>query len=115
MPTGEPVTIAVKKARALIAYLGVQPGQGHSRDRLAALLWSDSSDNQARHSLRQILSVLRKACPEIAAALVAGHDAVELRPGVIRVDALELEHRADGNIDRERWLLDTGAASSWKA
>jgi len=104
---GEPVTIAVKKARALIAYLGVQPGQGHSRDRLAALLWSDSSDNQARHSLRQILSVLRKACPEIAAALVAGHDAVELRPGVIRVDALELEHREHGNGDRERWLLDT--------
>lgn len=104
---GEPVTIAVKKARALIAYLGVQPGQGHSRDRLAALLWGDSSDNQARHSLRQILSALRKACPEIAAALVAGHDAVELRPGVIRVDALELEHRAHGSGDRERWLLDT--------
>ncbi|MCH8076347.1 MAG: alpha/beta hydrolase, partial [SAR324 cluster bacterium] len=39
----------------------MNPGQKHSREKLATLLWGDRMDEQARHSLRQALSALRKA------------------------------------------------------
>src|SRR4030095_5218273 len=50
-----------KKAQALLAYLVVEPGEAHLRDKLAALLWGDSSDQRARHSLRQVLLALKQA------------------------------------------------------
>ena len=50
-----------KKARALLAFLIVNRGRQISRDELAALLWSNTNSEQARQSLRQCLSVLRRA------------------------------------------------------
>ena len=52
---------ARKKAEALLAFLALHPGQMHARDKLAALLWGDVSDERARHSLRQVLLTLRQA------------------------------------------------------
>ncbi|HEY3011263.1 MAG TPA: hypothetical protein VGJ36_00855, partial [Gemmatimonadales bacterium] len=40
------------KALALLAYLALEPGP-HSREELAGLLWGESSDAEARASLRQ--------------------------------------------------------------
>ncbi len=91
---GRPIAVTVKKARALLCWLALQVDHDHPRERLASLLWSDSSEQQARHSLRQALSALRKASPVIARALAAGHDHVRLESGVIEVDALVLEQRA---------------------
>src|SRR5262245_30051206 len=50
-----------KKAQALLAYLGIRPGQSHPRDKLAALLWGERSDEQARGALRHALVALRRA------------------------------------------------------
>jgi DNA-binding SARP family transcriptional activator len=59
--SGAPVSLPTKKAQALLAYLGLRPGQSHPRDKLAALLWGEKSDEQARGGLRHALVVLRRA------------------------------------------------------
>jgi DNA-binding SARP family transcriptional activator len=46
------------KAQALLIYLVMSPGR-HSRNRLANLLWSEFTDEQARNNLRTALSNLR--------------------------------------------------------
>ena len=53
---GAPVAhVPARKVKTLLAYLVLHTGQSLSRDRLAALLWEDSDDTRARHSLRQAL------------------------------------------------------------
>jgi DNA-binding SARP family transcriptional activator len=47
----EPVPLSTKKAGALLAYLALHPGQAQARPKLAALLWGDRSEVQARDSL----------------------------------------------------------------
>lgn len=61
LPEGAPVHAPLgSKPLALLAYLLLEPGV-HSRERLAALLWGDAPDAQARASLRQALKGLRDA------------------------------------------------------
>ena len=55
------LSFPTKKTKALLAYLSVHPGKSHSRSELAGLPWGDSGGEQARASLRQTLSYLRKA------------------------------------------------------
>lgn len=85
------ITLPVKKAQALLAYLALHPGQRHLRDKLAALLWEDSSEAQARHSLRQVLVCLRKAFPETAQVIQAHDNHLTLPPEAVDVDVLEFE------------------------
>jgi DNA-binding SARP family transcriptional activator len=91
----EPVLLPSKKARALLAYLALQPGQAHVRAKLAALLWGDFGDAQARDSLRQTLSLVRKALSEDhAEALMAQADAIVFQPAGFTIDAVAFEHLA---------------------
>ncbi|MBI3163854.1 MAG: tetratricopeptide repeat protein [Chloroflexi bacterium] len=56
----EPITNFISnKVPALLAYLAVTR-RAHSRDKLAALLWSEMSDADAKNNLRQALTNLRK-------------------------------------------------------
>lgn len=48
------------KARALLAYLAVNSGRPQSREALAALLWGESDEADARASLRQSLANLKR-------------------------------------------------------
>ena len=59
--SGDAIALPAKKARALLAYLALHPGRAVPRDKLAALFWGDRADPQARASLRQTLSSIRKA------------------------------------------------------
>src|SRR3569832_2507057 len=59
-------TISAKKSQAMLAYLAVKPSQLVSRDKMAALLWSSTAPEQARQSLRQTLSTLRKELAQIS-------------------------------------------------
>ena len=49
-----PIHLPRRKVESLLAYLLLHPEQ-HGRDQLATLFWGDSSDAQARHSLRTAL------------------------------------------------------------
>ncbi|HSF82267.1 MAG TPA: AAA family ATPase [Anaerolineales bacterium] len=57
---GQPVELDTRKAIALLAYLVVS-GKPHTRDTLAALLWPEYNQSNARAALRRTLSALRKA------------------------------------------------------
>ena len=59
---GKPMMdFASDKERALLAYLAANPHQPHRRERLAGLLWPDSTERAARASLRNALAHLRRA------------------------------------------------------
>ena len=57
-----------RRAQGLLAYLACQPGMRAERGTLADLLWSDRSEDQARASLRQELSLLRKTLGDLVNA-----------------------------------------------
>lgn len=76
-----------RKARALLAYLAVPPGRAHSRDKLAALLWGDTAEPQARNSLRQCLFGIRRTLvAHRVRALVVDGESVALDHATVRVD-----------------------------
>ncbi len=84
-----------KKTRALLAYLAVTRS-AQSREHLAQLLWPDRFEEQARQSLRQSISSLRKALGEQAAALlVTEEDRVATAPGLAS-DLADFERLAAG-------------------
>ncbi|MDC1287726.1 hypothetical protein N8198_07560, partial [Gammaproteobacteria bacterium] len=96
LPSGEPVTLSMRKAEVLLAYLALAPGIRHPRERLINLLWSDRGEEQARNSLRQCLSAIKKSLGDAAdLALQIDRTTVSLKAGLIEVDALEFERLAD--------------------
>ena len=50
-----------RKAQALLAYLALAGPPTHPRSKLAALLWSDAEEEDARNNLRQVLFRTRRA------------------------------------------------------
>jgi DNA-binding SARP family transcriptional activator len=74
----EPVP-ALESARAesLLAYLLIHRDAPQPRQRLAFLLWPDSSERQARTNLRHVLHNLRRALPEV-------DDHLEVTPRMLR-------------------------------
>ena len=61
---GKRLTIPTRNAQSLFAYLLLNAGQAQRRERLAGLLWPDSSEENARSNLRHELWRLRKAFEE---------------------------------------------------
>ncbi|MEM6376105.1 MAG: hypothetical protein AAF686_07670, partial [Pseudomonadota bacterium] len=59
-PDDTPIAINARRGQALLAYLAVSPGRSRSREEIMALLWSDRPESQARGSLRQVLSAMRR-------------------------------------------------------
>ncbi len=87
-----PVTFPSRKARALMAFLSLPPGKRHSRDKLAALLWGDTPEAQARNSLRQCLFGIRRIlATRQVGALSADGDSVALEPAAVEVDVIAFE------------------------
>ncbi|HEY2136223.1 MAG TPA: BTAD domain-containing putative transcriptional regulator [Xanthobacteraceae bacterium] len=84
-----PVVIRLRKARALLAYLAMKPDCQASREELAALLWGDNPDAQARHSLRQCLMSLRQDLHLAPDLLFIERDTIGLRREGLTVDARE--------------------------
>jgi DNA-binding SARP family transcriptional activator/tetratricopeptide (TPR) repeat protein len=85
--SGRALTLSGKKARALLAYLGVHPGMIQQRETLTALLWGEVPGDQARHSLRQTLVDLRRVLPngKVPVLLTEG-DGLALNPARVEVD-----------------------------
>src|SRR5512143_185484 len=58
---GKPIAIPSRPAQSLFAYLILNAGTSHRREKLAGLLWPDSLEETARENLRHALWRLRKA------------------------------------------------------
>jgi len=92
--TGALVMLSAKKSQALLAYLGVRPTQLVSRDKIANLLWSSTGPEQARQSLRQLLSSLRKELSHFSPKeklLVEESDFLGLDAALVHTDVAEFE------------------------
>ncbi|MBM4459670.1 MAG: hypothetical protein FJ011_18230 [Chloroflexi bacterium] len=70
-----------QKVPALLAYLALNAGP-QRRDDLAALLWGELPDSDARNNLRQALANLRRA---LDAHLHITRETAELRPDTVRL------------------------------
>jgi DNA-binding SARP family transcriptional activator len=95
--SGTLINISAKKSQAMLAYLGVKPAQLVSRDKMAGLLWSSTATEQARQSLRQTLSSLRKELGNISPErkiLVEEGDFLSLDPTLVHVDVADFEKHA---------------------
>ena len=83
------------KARALLAYLLVEPAIPHTRDVIAALLWPEKGHLSARHNLRQTLSILRVLLKKFGASasiLITDQTTIQLNPAAnVVIDAVEVE------------------------
>ena len=66
--TGAEIPLKSQKAKAMLSFLALSPGKSRSREEIMALLWSDRGEAQARASLRQVLTGLRKELGEEAKA-----------------------------------------------
>lgn len=85
--------LPTRKIESLLAFLALHP-EPHSREKLAALFWGDSSDAQARGSLRKALTFLRKHLSD--EVLLADRETVQLNPEFpLSVDVREFRQAAD--------------------
>ncbi len=65
-----------------MAYLLLHQGAPTARQRLAFMLWPESTESQARTNLRHVLHTLRARAPEIDRCLVITHHTIGWRPDV---------------------------------
>ena len=61
---GAPVSLESGRAESLLGYLLVRRGVAQPRQRLAFMLWPDSTEAQARTNLRKVLHTLRRELPD---------------------------------------------------
>lgn len=94
-PQGEPVRLAERKARALLAYVALARGHSASREALLGLLWENRPAAQARQSLRQVVHRLRLAAGE-PALLAADGDALAVDPLRMQLDVWDFLAAAQG-------------------
>jgi DNA-binding SARP family transcriptional activator len=81
------------KSRALLYYLAAT-GVAHTRDHLATLLWSESGQSKAYHSLRSSLYHLRKALQtvQVEKVLISEWDVLSLDIEACQIDLIDF-HR----------------------
>jgi DNA-binding SARP family transcriptional activator len=90
-----PIVTLQRRRLALLALLAAADNRGLSRDRLVALLWPEAGAESARHSLEQLLYLLRRQLDE---SLFIGADPLRLNPQIMTSDVAAFEHmlaRAD--------------------
>jgi DNA-binding SARP family transcriptional activator len=88
--SGARIPVTSRKARALLAYLVMAPRCTADRATLAALLWGDSGDDQARQSLRQSLSSLRRIQVNGDGLLQSDDETVQVACELVDADCLNL-------------------------
>jgi DNA-binding SARP family transcriptional activator/pimeloyl-ACP methyl ester carboxylesterase len=97
---GTELRLPTRKAEALIACLELAPDRARSREALIGLLWGDRSETQARHSLSQTLSSIRRAFGDAGAApiVLADGGSIALESGRVDLDVDRFEQRAAEGI-----------------
>ena len=87
---GRALGLSIKKAQALLAYLANPAGKAHQRDKLAALLWGDMREPQARAGLRQVLFALRRALDDQGVLRIEG-ETIALDPDLVASDVADFD------------------------
>lgn len=90
-----------KKDLALLVYLRLEGRHGHSRGALAGLLWGNSPEENARHSLTQAIGRLRRRLGKV---LEVGHDRVGCR-ATLACDAAALQEAAAAGAQADAGVL----------
>jgi predicted ATPase/DNA-binding SARP family transcriptional activator len=86
------IRLPTRKIETLLAYLILHPGK-QTREKLSALLWGDSSQADARASLRQALAILRRQIDKNI--VLADREYVQANSSFPSwVDTLEFEEKA---------------------
>lgn len=98
--------VALKRGRALIAYLALKEGHTESREYLVDLLWPNRFKEQAQASLRQVLFELRKCSDHQAPLISATRQEVALGPAIEECDVWDFDActRLEDPADAERAL-----------
>jgi DNA-binding SARP family transcriptional activator/predicted ATPase len=107
---GQIVQLASSRARSLLAYLALHREVPQPRRDISFLLWPDSSEAQARNSLRQLVHQLRHAWPDSDRFLVTDPNTLGLRPGTgltVDVDEYRDALAAAAAADQRPDHLDT--------
>lgn len=83
-----------RRRLALLALLAVAGDRGMTREKLVAFLWPESTTENARHSLDQLLYYLRRNVHE---ELLMGTDPLRLNPQIVSSDLTAFAAAATGN------------------
>jgi serine/threonine-protein kinase len=84
-PAGNAV-ISQRRRLALLALLASAGERGLTRDKILGCLWSESTADNARHALEQLLYSIRRQVPE---GLLLGTDPLRLNSQVVSADVME--------------------------
>ncbi len=106
-PAGRELT---ERHQQILAYLALQHAAVVPRQKIAGLLWPDSTDAQALTNLRRELHHLRQVFPEIEAALDIGTRTLGWHASRIAVDVDEFHSAADEGVRGRRDRLEAAAA-----
>ena len=99
-----PVGLTSRKGQALLTYLCRRSGLSAPRESLVGLLWADSDEEQARASLRQTLSTLKKALETVGyGGITADAASIGLESQGLRIDTAEFAAglAADGILEMQ--------------
>ncbi|RUW27326.1 adenylate cyclase, partial [Mesorhizobium sp. M1E.F.Ca.ET.041.01.1.1] len=91
---GQPLHFATRKTSLLFAALVLAGPKGLRRERVAAMLWAGSGEQQARNSLRQALVDIRRLFPS------TGDEAIRIEGSA---DTIWLAANAD---EADIWIFD---------
>lgn len=79
------------KSRALLGYIALTPNQRETRERLVGLLWSESTESQARSVLRQVVRELRERTAQTGAECFNfGAYEIGFEAGTVGTDVLDV-------------------------
>ena len=95
---GQEIVVPGLRPRALLAFLACNAGRSYTREKLVGLLWGERFEEQARQSLRQVLTALRK---------IIGSDLVDTDSGDVG-----LKETFPSDVSRFLALVATGDPDS---
>ncbi len=95
---GQELRFKSRKSRAALAYLALNDDSHETRERLVGLLWSESAEEKARASLRQIVHELRETLKDAGyGGLQSARLDIELDPTTISVDLWDVLRSAESH------------------
>ena len=90
---GTPVEFSNQKGKALLGYLALTPNGTASREQLVGLFWSETEEEKARASLRQVLRTLRVIFENVGfQGFHAGRSEIVLEPSAVTIDFLVVQN-----------------------